>query len=145
MVRVYCVGAESLGQLRGRVETSMKGVANLPGRKAGLYAGLRGRIIGKYGELVRDFLVSQSWSSRYETSLGWVLSFGVADEESWESLSENSFRVALTTALAVGEEAFVFPFRREVRLEDGGCRRRGRGLNPKDISHGWNGTTGASV
>ena len=38
MAEVSCVGAESLGQLRGREEPSMKGMPNLPGREAGLLA-----------------------------------------------------------------------------------------------------------
>ena len=36
-----------------------------------------------------------------------MLLFGVAVEESWESLSTN-FRMALMTALAVGKGAFAF-------------------------------------
>ena len=40
-----------------------------------------------------------------------MLLFGVADEESWETLSEN-FRMALMTALTVDEEAFAVGRRR---------------------------------
>ena len=51
-----------------------------------------------------------------------MLLFGIADEESCESLSEN-FRMALMTALTVDEEALRFPFEEGcVRLEGGGCR-----------------------
>ena len=53
-----------------------------------------------------------------------MLLFGVADEESWESLSEN-FRMALMTALMVGEGAFALSFQRGARFEGGGCRWSG--------------------
>ena len=52
MAGVSCVGAESLGRLWGREEPSMKGGAK--------FAWSRGGFIGKCGEFVGDFLVSQS-------------------------------------------------------------------------------------
>ena len=43
-----------------------------------------------------------------------MLLFEVADENSWESLSEN-IRMALITALTVDEEMFAFSFQKGVR------------------------------
>ena len=84
---VSCVGAKSLGRLRGREEPSIKGVPNLPGREAGLLTNAESTL-----------------------AIFWCRSTGYLDEESWESLSENSFRMALTAALTVGEGAFALSF-----------------------------------
>ena len=104
LAEVSCVGAESLGRLRGREEPSMKGVPNLPDREAGLLANTERSSTTSW--------VSKSWSSSWcGTSLGCPLSFGVTDKESWESLSENSFRMALTPALTrSAKKRLRFPF-----------------------------------
>ena len=126
----YVVG-ESLERLRGREEEHLiKGVPNLPGREAGLLANAEGSSAISW--------VSQSWSSSWcRASLGRALSFGVAVEESWESLSETSFWMALTTSLTrSAKERLRFPFKEGCAMERGGCGWSGRGLNADDISHG---------
>ena len=63
-----------------------------------------------------------------------MLSFGIADEESWESLSEN-FRMALMSALAVDEGAFALSSRRVVRVSSGVCSCGDGGSSAEFIAH----------
>ena len=101
---VGCVGPERLGRLRGREELTMKGVPNLPGRETGLLANAE--------RSLATSCMSWSWPlSLCGASPGWVLSLGFSGEESWESSSEKSLRMALMMALTrSSKECLHLPF-----------------------------------
>ena len=107
MVGVSCMGAKSLEGLGGREKPSMKEGAKFSGSQRGFNMPDRGA--GLLANAESSSAISWCRSSIHlgGTSLNGVLLFGIAGEESWESLSAN-FRMVLMTALTVGEGALAF-------------------------------------